>query len=111
MAPMNQAAIQRRLGIQDPRGFGGIFSAGAPVYNGGSPSAHSGGGPQFGRPPENPMAGGMNQGGISPGSMQAGPDMTTLLGSISSNQGGSPPLNNAVLKLLLSRMEGLNART
>lgn len=36
--------------MEDSRGPRGIFSRGANVYNGTSLSAHSGGGPQFGRP-------------------------------------------------------------
>lgn len=48
-------AIQRRLtGQGDSRGSAGILSRGPNVYNGGSNAAHSGGGPQFGRPPEMP---------------------------------------------------------
>lgn len=35
---------------QDPRSYGGQFAAGAPVYNGGSYAAQSGGGPQYGAP-------------------------------------------------------------
>lgn len=38
------------MGVKDPRGIQGIFSRGANVYNGGTSSAHSGGGKQFGRP-------------------------------------------------------------
>lgn len=52
-----QRAAQNRLKNRDrserpsdPRGKQGIYSRGMNVYNGGSNSAHSGGGPQFGRP-------------------------------------------------------------
>lgn len=49
------AAMQRRItGQPDSRGAQGIAARGANVYNGGSMSAHSGGGPQFGRPPMGP---------------------------------------------------------
>jgi hypothetical protein len=44
-------------GIQDSRGPIGIFSRGNPIYNGGSASAHNGGGPQFGRPPKDSPVG------------------------------------------------------
>jgi hypothetical protein len=44
-------AIQRRLrGIHEPAGMVGILGRGRNVYGGGSNVAHSGGGPQFGRP-------------------------------------------------------------
>lgn len=38
------------LGERDSRGMQGIFARGSNVYNGGTSAAHSGGGPQFGRP-------------------------------------------------------------
>lgn len=37
-------------GQKDARSSVGIFSRGKNVYNGASSSAHSGGGPQYGRP-------------------------------------------------------------
>lgn len=42
--------LKKLQGISDPRSTKGIFSRGANIYNSGSHSAHSGGGPQFGRP-------------------------------------------------------------
>lgn len=49
---MADMALQRRLlGQQDSRGPVGMLSRGANVYGGASMAAHSGGGPQFGRPP------------------------------------------------------------
>lgn len=42
--------MDRLNGIQDSRGPKGILSRGKNVYNGGTSAAHSGGGPQFGRP-------------------------------------------------------------
>jgi len=49
---VSENAIQRRMtGQGDSRSMPGMLSRGANVYNGGSPAAHSGGGPQFGRPP------------------------------------------------------------
>jgi hypothetical protein len=45
------AALQRKLmGVPDARGPVGILSRGANVYRGTSLHAHSGGGPQYGRP-------------------------------------------------------------
>lgn len=41
---------KRQLGVRDSRGIVGILSRGKNVYRGGTPNAHSGGGPQFGRP-------------------------------------------------------------
>lgn len=56
---VSPAAVQRRMtGQGDSRGPSGILSRGTNVYNGGSPAAHSGGGPQFGRPPTPPGLGG-----------------------------------------------------
>lgn len=56
----SKSAIERRLrGMKDPRSTVGIMSRGKNIYKGTSHAAHSGGGPQFGRPrkPEarNPM--------------------------------------------------------
>lgn len=63
-------AIRRRIGqmggtvpeqepmppVNDPRGLEGILARGSNVYNGAGNAAHSGGGPQFGRPPtDGPM--------------------------------------------------------
>lgn len=65
-------AIQRRLtGQPDARGPAGIMSRGSNVYNGGSSAAHSGGGPQFGRPPE--MGGGIPGLGAPPDPMGGAP--------------------------------------
>lgn len=44
-------AVRRRLqGLQDSRSRIGILSRGKNIYNGTSYAAHSGGGPQYGRP-------------------------------------------------------------
>lgn len=65
-------------GQGDPRGASGIMARGANVYDGGSMSAQSGGGPQFGRPSSNPPGlGGMmppGMGGEIPGAPAAGMD-------------------------------------
>lgn len=45
-----QTDVDKLKGRQDPRGPVGLFSRGAPIYNGMSNAAHRGGGPQFGRP-------------------------------------------------------------
>lgn len=45
-----QSAATRRLGLKDSRGPQGEFARGKNVYKNGSNAAHSGGGPQFGRP-------------------------------------------------------------
>lgn len=42
--------LQSLSGEKDSRGIQGIFSRGKNVYHGGIGAAHSGGGPQFGRP-------------------------------------------------------------
>lgn len=47
---MANNSARRLSGEQDSRGPKGIFSRGKNVYNGGTGAAHSGGGPQFGRP-------------------------------------------------------------
>lgn len=48
---MADPALQKRLfGQQDSRGPVGMLARGKNVYNGASMAAHSGGGPQFGRP-------------------------------------------------------------
>jgi hypothetical protein len=41
---------KQQLGVRDSRGMVGILSRGKNVYRGGVPNAHSGGGPQYGRP-------------------------------------------------------------
>ena len=44
-------AVRRRLqGMKDPRSKTGIMSRGLNVYANGTYAAHTGGGPQFGRP-------------------------------------------------------------
>lgn len=46
-----RAALERRFrGLRDPRGSSGIMSRGKNIYANGTFAAHSGGGPQFGRP-------------------------------------------------------------
>ncbi len=50
---MNNAIQKRLTGIQDSRGPVGIAARGANIYRGGSHAAHSGGGPQYGRPRTN----------------------------------------------------------
>ncbi len=52
-------------GQRDARGMQGIFSRGKAVYNGGTSAAHSGGGPQFGRP-RKPVSPGAKAGGAAP---------------------------------------------
>lgn len=80
---MADAALQRRLlGVNDPRGPQGIMSRGANVYNGGSPSAHSGGGPQFGRPRTNPLDPNL----ANPG----GSILDVMQQAASANQDGAP---------------------
>lgn len=97
-------AIERRLGIQDPRSTQGIMAAGAPVYRGGLGNAHSGGGPQFGRPPVagtngmQPEAEGIPQG-------QSDATLTTLMGSFPNSAVSQPTgLDPAKLNLLLARI-------
>lgn len=51
----DQKAIDNLRGIKDSRGPIGILSRGKNIYNGGSTAAHSGGGPQFGRPANGSM--------------------------------------------------------
>lgn len=73
---ISNSALERRMtGQGDPRGAPGIMSRGANVYGGGSMSAHSGGGPQFGRPEEGPpgLGGAMppGMGGEIPGAPAA----------------------------------------
>jgi len=89
MAMFNKKAIERRLGMQDSRGPQGIMSRGANVYNGGTPQAQSGGGPQFGRPSNQsgqaPQAGGEDAGALSP-------SLTTLLGSLPPQAAGPPSM-------------------
>lgn len=58
MAEMNPAmeeAMKRMQGLQDARSKMGQLSRGNNMYPGGA-QATTGGGPGFGRPPENPMA-------------------------------------------------------
>lgn len=44
-------AVRRRLaGVRDSRGMSGIMGRGKNIYANGTYAAHSGGGPQFGRP-------------------------------------------------------------
>lgn len=47
---MNGSLLRRLSGEKDSRGKIGIFSRGKNIYRGGSRSAHSGGGIQYGRP-------------------------------------------------------------
>lgn len=51
---MNSALQKRLLGQVDSRGMQGIFSRGKNIYHGGTNAAHSGGGPQYGRPRKRP---------------------------------------------------------
>lgn len=51
----NSNLMGKLQGNKDSRGLQGILSRGTNVYNGGSTAAHSGGGPQFGRPKKNPV--------------------------------------------------------
>ena len=47
--------VTKLQGLKDSRGPVGILSRGKNIYNGGSGAAHSGGGPQFGRPANGSM--------------------------------------------------------
>lgn len=95
--PGIQSAIQRRLGISDPRGPEGMMSRGTNVYRGGMPQAHIGGGnPNLGRPSTAPIDNGV---GAAPS-----PSLTAYVGSLAPNAGSTDPtMNDSVLNLIKQR--------
>lgn len=89
---VSPAAVQRRMtGQQDSRSTPGMLSRGSNVYNGGSPNAQSGGGPQFGRPPSSPPAPPGLGGGMPPG--MGGPMPPNAMG-------GGPPVENPMAPIV-----------
>jgi len=112
---VSPAALERRMtGQGDSRGPSGILSRGSNIYNGGSPSAHSGGGPQFGRPAEMPGMGGeiagvppasgLTGGAPAPGMMPVENPMAPIVANMQQLQDGMPSpsgeVDNPVLAAL-----------
>lgn len=99
----SESAIKRRMtGQPDSRGPQGMMARGSNVYRGGAPNAHSGGGPQFGRPPVgSPNGGGMmpppgNSGAPPAGGMPPGMGPPGGMPP----QGGAPPVDNPMAPIL-----------